>query len=536
MRENGAMTSMTDLRWGERVSRRPGPGTPFLVYEPRLRNLDELFAEGARWSGRDYLVHGERRLRYDEVLACVGWASEELRGRGLGSGDRVLLLGGNSIPWVISFWAAIRIGAIPVLGNGWWSATETAHAVRLVEPALVLAAAPSLESIGDVPVVELSSLDPPPGVITTGGSESASTYPDEDSAAVVLFTSGSTGLPKGAVLSHRALIAGQHTALHLTRRLPHQLHDDHPAEVTLQSGPVFHIGGVLTLLRSWLIGGTVIFQRDRFDPHEVVELIEREGVHRWGGVPTMVRRVLELPDIDGRDLTSVRALTLGGAGVPADLIEGIPGRFPNARRGVSQIYGQSEAGGTLTAASARDLAERPGTVGRPLPVVELRIDHPDPDGVGEIVARTPAQMTGYWGQASDDPFTPDGWLRTGDLGRIDEDGYLYLSGRSKDIIIRGGENIAAPLVEAAILGHPDVREVAVVGLPDPDLGEVVAAAVVVDPGTSLEPGQFVAFTRSRLAYFAVPSRWWIRTTPLPVNDTGKIDKRAIQSSFPAEAR
>jgi long-chain acyl-CoA synthetase len=168
--------------------------------------------------------------------------------------------------------------------------------------------------------------------------------------------------------------------------------------------------------------------------------------------------------------------------------------------------------------------------------VELRIDGPGPDGVGEIVARTPAQMTGYWGQALDDPFTPDGWLRTGDLGRIDEDGYLYLSGRSKDIIIRGGENIAAPLVEAAILGHPDVREVAVVGLPDPDLGEVVAAAVVVAPGTSLESGEFVAFTKRRLAYFAVPSHWWIRSTPLPVNDAGKIDKRAIQASFPAEPR
>jgi long-chain acyl-CoA synthetase len=536
MREDVAMPSMTDFRWGEQVSRRPGAGTPFLVYEPRLRNLDELFAVGARWSGRDYLVHGERRLRYEEVMAAVGRASEELRVRGLGLGDRVLLLGGNSIPWMISFWAAIRVGAIPVLGNGWWSGTETAHAVRLVEPALVLAAAPPLESIGDVPVVELDSLDPPPAVVTTVGTEPASTYPDEDSPAVVLFTSGSTGLPKGAILSHRALIAGQHTALHLTRRLPHQLPDDHPAEVTLQSGPVFHIGGLLTMLRSWLIGGTVIFQRDRFDPHEVVELIEREGVHRWGGVPTMVRRVLELPGIEDRDLTSVRALTLGGAGVPADLIERVPLRFPNARRGLSQIYGQSEAGGTLTAASARDLAERPGTVGRPLPVVELRIDGPGPDGVGEIVARTPAQMTGYWGQALDDPFTPDGWLRTGDLGRVDGDGYLYLSGRSKDIVIRGGENIAAPLVEAAILGHPDVREVAVVGLPDPDLGEVVAAAVVVAPGTSLESGELVAFAKRRLAYFAVPSRWWIRSTPLPVNDAGKIDKRAIQASFPADAR
>lgn len=530
------MTSTTELRWGERVVRRPDGDTPFLVYEPRLRNLDEILAEGARWGGRHYLVHGDRRLRYDELMGAVAWASTELRARGVERADRVLLLGGNSIPWVVSFWAVIRLGAVPVLGNGWWNGPEIAHAVHLVEPTRVLAAKPSLDQVDPTMVVDLTAFDRSPGTVPAPAADSPSdaarSYPDEDSPAVILFTSGSTGLPKGAVLSHRALIAGQHTALHMTRRLPHQIGNDLPAEVTLQSGPVFHIGGLLTLLRSWLLGGTVIFHRDRFDPAEVVDLIEREGVHRWGGVPTMVRRVLELPGIEGRDLSSVRSLTLGGAPVPAELAERIPLRFPNVRRGTSQIYGQSEAGGTLTAASVRDLAERPGTAGRPLPVVELRIDGAGPDGVGEIVARTPAQMSGYWRQSEDDPFTPDGWLRTGDLGRLDEDGYLYLSGRSKDIIIRGGENVAAPLVEATLLEHPAVRDAAVVGLPDADLGEIVAAAVVVDRDRPVDADELTAFAKSRLAYFAVPQRWWIRFEALPVNLAGKIDKPTIQTSFP----
>jgi long-chain acyl-CoA synthetase len=520
------------LRWGEHVVRRTDGGVPFLVYEPRLRNLDEILAEGMRWAGREYLVHGDRRVRYEEVFGAVNRVSSELRSRGIAPGDRVLLLGGNSIPWVVSFWAIVHLGAIPVLGNGWWNRPEIEHTLRLVDPALVVAGKPCLDHLDVATAFDITAFDVPAAAAEAALPEPPQLYPDEDSPAVILFTSGSTGLPKGAVLSHRALIAGQHTALHLTRRLPHQIADDRPREVTLQSGPVFHIGGLLTLLRSCLLGGTVIFQRDRFDPGEVVDLIEREGVHRWGGVPTMVRRVLNLPGIEHRDLSSVRSLTIGGAAVPADLLEQVPLRFPNAQRGTSQIYGQSEAGGTLTAASARDLIERPGTVGRPLPVVELRVDGAGSDGVGEIVARTPAQMSGYWEQHEDDPFTPDGWLRTGDLGRLDDDGYLYLRGRSKDVIIRGGENIAAPLVEATLLDHPSVRDVTVIGLPDADLGEIVAAAVVIDPDHRVGSDELAAFAKSRLAYFAVPQRWWIRTDALPVNDTGKVDKRTVQSSFP----
>jgi len=153
-----------------------------------------------------------------------------------------------------------------------------------------------------------------------------------------------------------------------------------------------------------------------------------------------------------------------------------------------------------------------------------------------VVARTPAQMNGYWRQPDDDPFAPDGWLRTGDLGRLDDDGYLYLTGRSRDIIIRGGENIAAPHVEAALLTHDQVRDASVVGLPDPDLGELVGAAVVVAAHSPLTVDDLIETTKGRLAYFAVPTRWWVRTTDLPVNATGKVDKRALQEAFPAATR
>ncbi|MGH9036356.1 MAG: class I adenylate-forming enzyme family protein, partial [Acidimicrobiia bacterium] len=430
--------------------------------------------------------------------------------------------------------------------NAWWNGPEVEHAVRLTEPRLTLAPASLLERLPagssalDLDQLELAGeagSTPAGAPADSGGHPRGPRDPgDEDDPAVILFTSGSTGLPKGAVLPHRALIALQHTLLHLTGRFPDRLPADHPREVMLQSGPLFHVGGIQGLLRTWLLGGTLVFLRDRFDPAEVVDLIETERVHRWGGVPTMVSRVLDLPGLDTRDLSSVRSLTLGGSSVAPELVERVRARFPNATRGISQIYGQSEAGGTLTAATDRDLLARPGTVGRALPVVELRIDDPGADGVGEVLARTPAQMSGYWGQPEDDPFTPDGWLRTGDLGHLDADGYLYLTGRSKDIIIRGGENIAAPHVESALLNHDQVRDVTVVGLPDPDLGEVVGAVVVVAPDSTVTIDELVDVARERLAYFAVPTRWWVRLAGLPVNATGKVDKKALQQAFPADLR
>jgi acyl-CoA synthetase (AMP-forming)/AMP-acid ligase II len=330
--------------------------------------------------------------------------------------------------------------------------------------------------------------------------------------------------------------------LHVTRQLPHDLDDDAPREVALQTGPLFHIGGVQALVRQLLLGGTLVFPEGRFDPTEVLDLMESEHVHRWGGVPTMVNRVLNDPSIEGRDLTSVRAISLGGSPVPPELVTRIKTRFPNVERGVSQVYGLSEAGGTITAASGRDLIERPGTAGRALPLVELRIDQPDEKGTGEVVARTPTQMLGYWGQASDtrgpgcpreDSIDEDGWVHTGDLGHLDDGGYLFITGRMKDLIIRGGENIAAPHVENVLLRHPEVRDVAVCGRPDPDLGEIVAAAVVLDGASTVTVTDLRSFAAEHLAYFELPTSWWLRTEALPSNDVGKVQKRQLLAGWPA---
>jgi acyl-CoA synthetase (AMP-forming)/AMP-acid ligase II len=442
-----------------------------------------------------------------------------------------MILAFNSAEWIVAYWATLAAGAVVVLANAWWSEAELRHALGVVDVALILADPRSAKLVPDgMPVLELEDM-----AARAAGRPPLSPAPPlagEDEPAMILFTSGTSGPPKGAVLPHRSVIALQHMLLHVTRQLPHTLTDESPREVALQTGPLFHIGGVQALVRQLLLGGTLVFPRGRFDPVEVLDLIEAEGVHRWGGVPTMVNRVLNDPSVEGRDLSSVKAISLGGAPVPPEIVTRIKARFPNVERGVSQVYGLSEGGGTLTAASGRDLVERPGTAGRALPLIELRIAEPDEKGTGEVVARTPTQMLGYWGQQSTDAIDEDGWVHTGDLGHIDADGYLFITGRMKDLIIRGGENIAAAHVENVLLRHPEIRDVAVCGRPDPDLGEIVAAAVVLDAGSTVTVNDLRSFAAEHLAYFELPTSWWLRTEPLPQNDVGKVQKRRLQADWP----
>jgi long-chain acyl-CoA synthetase len=299
----------------------------------------------------------------------------------------------------------------------------------------------------------------------------------------------------------------------------------------LLSLPLFHMGGVQVVLSSLLTGGTLSFLEGRFEPGEVLRLIEEEKIRVWGGVPTMISRVLDHPDLATRNTSSLSTVTISGASVSTALLDRVRSAFPSARRSAGTVYGMTEAGGTLTAVAGAAMEDRPGTVGRPLPTVELRISEPDADGVGEIEARSPTLMSGYWQQADEAVITADGWLHTGDLGRIDSDGFLYVVGRSKDIVIRGGENIACANVEMALASHVDVEEVAVVGLPHPDYGEEVGVAIVLRPGADVDEAALRRFAAERLAYFEVPSRWWLRTDALPTNATGKVMKQALLTTW-----
>jgi long-chain acyl-CoA synthetase len=527
------------VAWGTEIVRRDA-GVPFLGYEPRRRCAADLLVDARRWADRVHLVQAGRRLTFADVDRASARVAAGLGEAGLRRGDRLLLLAANSPEWVIAFWAGIRAGALVCLGNAWWGAVDVAHAVDLLEPAVVVCDESSAELLPeegsavalDAGTVRAWSEDPARDEQERPGPDPEAS---EDDPAVAIFTAGTTGRPKAVVLPHRAIVANVHSLLAVAGRLPHQIDTSRPGAVVLQSGPLFHVGGVQSLLLALVGGNRIVFLAGRFRPAEVLDLIEGERVTVWGGVPTMASRVLSDPSLPERDLGSVRSITMGGSRVDPDLLERMRTAFPRAGRGMSTIYGMTETGGTVASASGEVMAEHPETSGRPGPLTEMRIADPGPDGVGEILVRTPGQMLGYWRRPDENLVDEDGWVHTGDLGRL-EDGLLFVTGRSKDLIIRGGENIAAAQVESTLVEHPAVATVAVVGRPDPDLGERVAAAVQLRAGHSATAEELKAFAADRLPRYAVPADWWLGEADLPATDVGKIDKATLRSTWPSDGQ
>lgn len=519
---------MAPTIWSGDVRAGTFAGHDGLLYAHGPSTFDDLIDGTTPWTDRTFLVHGDRRISFAGFRDAAAAARPLLASLGVGVGDRVMVFGYNSPEWIVALWATWLSGAVPVLANRWWSAAEIDHAVEVLVPAHVLTDTALVIDAPSSPLDDLRvAFDAPPGDVAPTPAT------DADATALVLFTSGSSGMPKAVELSRRAVIANQHNILARNRRFPHLLDDDSPQAVSLATTPMFHVGGLSSLLTHLLTGGKIVMTEGKFDAGRILELIEREGIQIWGAVPTMAVRLLAHPDFASRDLSSLKSWPLGGAPVTTDLLDRIREKLPNLRtRGLSNTWGMTEAGGFLTAADSRDLASHPGTVGCPYGVVELRIADPDAAGVGEVLARSPTVMNGYAGLPDDDTVDDEGWLHTGDLGHLSGDGYLFIDGRAKDVVIRGGENIACPHVEAAIATHPDVVEVAALGVPHPDLGEELVAVVVhrADRPAPTAEG-LVSHVTGTLSYFAVPTRWEIRTEPLPTLAGEKVDKKTLARAF-----
>jgi acyl-CoA synthetase (AMP-forming)/AMP-acid ligase II len=525
MHSAGGEAAGGEPEWGTDIAVEDVAGIPFRMYIQRPRRLEQLLTLARRWGDRPQVVQGDRVLTFDDLLRLVAAKSGELVRAGVSPGDRVFLMGWNSPDYVVNYWSVLKAGGVPVLVNTWWSEVEVAEALELLRPALVLA---------DQRASALIPAGWPTGPWTTDGLSTAPeavAMPvslDENAPGVIIFTSGTSGKPKAVVLSHRALIANLQMLLAMTKRLPHQ---NVAPDVVLHTGPLFHIGGAQGMLRAVAVGNTLVMPRGRFDPGELIDLVSTWKINRWAAVPTMISRVLENPGLGDADLSSLKAVTLGGAPLHPELQQRIRTGLPGAAARVATGYGLSENGGQATAASDTDTVKRPGTSGRTLPLTEVRIEPRPGLPDGEILIRAPTQMSEYYGLA-ESPIDAQGWLATGDLGRIDEDGYVWITGRSKDLIIRGGENVAPAAVEHALLSAPGVRDAVVFGLPHPDLGEEVATVVVVDPDHSAQA--IKDHLRATLASFSVPSWWRFQEEDLPVNATGKVDKPAVAAGVRAE--
>jgi len=565
-------------------------GIPLHVYKNRLRSLRDIIGMADARAGVDFLVQGDRRLTYDEHNSMVRRVAASFRELGLGHGDRLAILSANNVEWVVLFWAAAAIGAVVVPLNAWWKTEELEFGLRdsgakllFCDPKRWQAVRDRIDGLPDLEhvfVMELRgdggfadrrrsspslrgrpSTDERDGVARPGEEllgEDPGALPDvavaEDDLFAILYTSGTTGRPKGATLTHRQALAnlqnifclGIANASRGGEAAPELSSDVQSA--TLLVVPLFHVTGCLSTMMLCYASGAklVLMPPGRFDPDAAMATIEREKVTSFGGVPTIMWRIVESPNFEDYDLSTVVRVSYGGAPAAPELVQRIHERFPKVRKTLATAYGLTESASVATSNTGDDYRTHPDSVGRPAPTVEIEVvdeaGKPVPTGArGEIWLRGPTMMSrGYWNRpdATADAVTPDGWFRSGDIGRFDDDGFLYLVDRAKDMIIRGGENVYCVEVEQVLFEHPDVVDAAVVGLPHKVLGEEVKAVVQLKPGATATVESLRVHCADRLADFKVPAHVDVWSEPLPRNPAGKVLKsllRGDEASFSPDA-
>lgn len=520
-------------------------------------SLPHYFAHFAELQGdKTFIVDGDLRLTFREVYAAARIVAGGLvEGHRLEKGERVGIAARNSANWVIAYMGVLMAGGCATLLNGWWAGEELVHGIDLVGCRFVIADRQRVARIEGEPhnaEVLLIEHDCPPAeglaALTAKGGGAETPLPEmaADDLATVLFTSGSTGRAKGAWSDHRAVVQATFNYIAqtvmmlgvLTGRGEAPPADQQP--VTLVNVPLFHVTGeVPVLLQSLAIGRRLVLM-PKWDAEVAMQLIEREKVTYFVGVPLMSYEIATHPNRDKYDLSSCATFAAGGAPRPIEHVERIREALP---KGFPIIgYGLTETNAAGCGNFNENYMDKPGSTGpASLPLIDLAILDDDgkalaPQLMGEVSIRSVCNFAGYW----DDPeatraaITPDGYFRTGDLGYVDDDGYLFIVDRKKDIVIRGGENIATVEVESAIYSHPAIAEASVFGLPDELYGEVPAAVYLAKPGRDLSPKELGEFLLQHIAPFKVPVKFWQVTEPLPRLGTEKVDKRALRTQYVAE--
>jgi len=550
-------------------------GVPTRIWKNCPDNLRVVLELSRGHGDKDLLVYEDERTTFEQHFRMVAAVAQGLHDRfGVDKGDRVSIVMRNLPEWAMSFWATAAAGAVVVPLNAWWTGPELEYGLADSGSAVVFVDAERLERIrphlaelpdlravvvasedrkplqaepdGPVPVIPFADLvrDLPEDTVLPD----VTIDPEDD--ATIFYTSGTTGKPKGAVGTHRNICTNLMSLFFLNTRASVRGTGGLATEGGessqhgyLLSVPLFHATGCHAILVANTAAGNKLVMMHHWDPERALEMIERERITTFGGVPAMVMQVIDSPDFASRDTSSVRAVAYGGAPAPPELVRRIKEHFPVGSP--SNGYGLTETSSVTTMNTGDDYVRKPDSVGPPVPVVEVAVipddfdgDEPDatvptgPDVVGELWVKGPNVVRGYWNKPAETAasFTK-GWLHTGDVARIDEEGFVHIVDRAKDMVIRGGENVYSVEVEAAIFEHPAVSDCAVIGVPHPVLGEEVGAAVVVRAGATLTAEDLTAHLQGRIAKFMIPTHVWFRQEALPRNPQGKVLKRDLREEL-----
>jgi acyl-CoA synthetase (AMP-forming)/AMP-acid ligase II len=472
-------------------------------YEDLPLNLvDMLRSTVDRDPSADALVEvgGGPRLTYGELWDRAARVAGGLRAAGVQRGDRVAIRLGNGVDWVLAFFGTVLAGAIVVPVNTRFTEDEAGYVVTDSGAKYVFLPGEPLPDGESLVTDDMAQTDP----------------------AAIFYTSGTTGFPKGAVTTHENFLSNCETC----RRILHLGNHDEDRMRTLVSVPLFHVTGcnAQLLVAIYLGGATVIMPQ--FEVGAFLRAIEEEHIDVLTTVPAIYWLTINQPKFVETDVSPVRALSYGGAPIAPDLVAHIMKAFPQAR--VGNGFGLTETSSVSTYLP-HEYVEHADSVGFPAPVCDLRIEYPGPDGVGELLIRGQNVVAGYWNkpEATAEAFV-DGWLNSGDLARIDDEGLVYIVDRAKDMINRGGENVYCVEVENALAGAPGVFDAAVVGVPDEVMGEKVGAVLVPVPGTSIDLDAVRSYLAERIADFKIPEYMVVRADPLPRNPGGKLLKRRVR--------
>ena len=528
-------------------------GVSYTVFKHAPQSMRDVFGLARMRGDETFLVYEDERWSFADVMRHVDALGNALVDHfGVRKGDRVGIAMRNYPEWVITYAAVLSVGAVVVSLNAWWTEDELAYGledsgamVLVADGERVERAAPATRRLGTR--ILAVRLDGTPGdadvvrwedVVRPDGVPLPDVEVEPDDLATILYTSGTTGRPKGAVSTHRAVIQalmgfGCRAAVDRVRRGGDSGFTSAPVFILIV--PLFHVTGCVPVMLSCFAGGLKLVIMHKWDSERALELIERERVTNFVGVPTQSWDLLECPRFGDFDTSSLVSVGGGGAPAPPELVKRVASSFKKAGPGIG--YGMTETNAYGPQNAGEDYLTHPTSTGRATPILEIDVRDPDgkslpPGERGEIWLKGPNLIRGYWNKPEATAETiVDGWLRTGDIGRVDEEGFVYVEDRAKDMVLRAGENVYCAEVEAAVYEHPAVYEAAVLGVPHDRLGEEVAAVVYVRPGHTLTVEELQEHVRARLASFKVPTKVLLCHEQLPRNAAGKILKRELRAAF-----